>query len=74
MTEQLNSVEKRKIINGLLEQVMQKHPDLYYSPTTEVARMVHEQLQSTMSRLPIEDQMLMKKVSVRDVEIILSLN
>ena len=74
MTEQLNSVEQRKIINNLLEQVMQNHPDVYYAPTTDVARMIHTRLQETLSRMSIEDQLLMKKVTTRDIEIMLSLN
>ncbi|WP_223789618.1 hypothetical protein [Marinicella meishanensis] len=74
MSEKLNSIEKQKIIDTLLEQVMQDNPGLYYAPTTDVARKIHEQLQLSMNRLSIEDQLLMKKVSIREIEIILSLN
>ena len=74
MTEKLNSIEKRKLIDQFLEQVMQASPDLYYAPTADVARKIHDQIQLQVNRLSIEDQLLIKNVSIRDIEIILSLN
>ena len=74
MSEQLTSVETRKIIDKFLEKVMQQNPDLYYSATTDVARMIHKEIKENINRLPIEEQVLVKKITTRDIEIILSLN
>jgi len=73
MTEKLNSIEKRKLIDQFLEQVMQASPDLYYAPTAAVARKIHDHIQLQINRLPIEEPLLIKNVSIRELEIILNL-
>lgn len=72
MKEKLISDEKRKLVNDFLRKVMDDNPDYYYSPTTEIAREIHNRISLEISRLPIDDQVLLKKIQVRDIEIILS--
>lgn len=73
MKEKLNADEKQKIINDFLHKVMQENPSYYYSPTTEIARAIHQKIQLEFNRLSIDEQILVKPLSVRDIEIILSI-
>lgn len=72
MQERLISEEKRKLVNAFMHKVMADNPDFYYSPTTEIARAIFDRIKLEMSRLPIDDQILLNKIQVRDIEIILS--
>lgn len=73
MKEELRAETKRKIIERFLHQIMQENPSYYYAPTADVAREIHLKIKETLSRLPLEEQLLLRRLSVRDVEVILSL-
>ena len=66
--------EKRKsILRRLIVDLNRDNPDLYYQPTSEVARLVR-QLIATSSKLNADERKLMEKLSNRDLEILLSLH
>ncbi|WP_434353692.1 hypothetical protein VH441_01320 [Psychrobacter sp. HD31] len=69
---ELEADKKRRIIHDYLYKVMELNPDLYYSSTAEVAREVHLMIKEHKNRMPVEEQALFRKLTVRDVEVILS--
>ena len=73
MKEELKSEKKRKIINKFLHKIMQENPSYYYSPTTDIARAIHDKIKSEVNRLSIDDQILVKSLTTRQIEIILSI-
>lgn len=73
MKEELRAETKRKIIERFLHVVMQENPSFYYAPTADIAREIHMKIKETFSRLPLEEQVLLRRLNVRDIEVILSL-
>ncbi len=73
MEEKLKSDELRRDIQNRLQRLINDHPDHYYSATSTIARLIHEQISEELSRLSIDEQLLLKPLSVRDIEMILSI-
>lgn len=67
----LKAQQRRRLIQRRLNDLMQDNPDLYYLPTVDVARAIHDSLQHT-GRLSIDDQLLVHQLTVHDIQIILS--
>ena len=65
--EKLENDQKKKIINRLISQLS---VDFYYTPTTEVASVIHEKIQE--GDLPRQDYELVKNLSSRDIEVLIS--
>ena len=66
--------EKQKtILRRLVEELNRSYPDLYYQPTSEVARLASQIIQDGHS-LNADEKKLMARLSSRDIEILLSLH
>lgn len=73
MAEVLNAAVKRQVIDRFLQQIMREHPDYYYAPTVDIARAIESRIKADFNRLSIEEQVLFKRITVRDIEILLSI-
>lgn len=72
MQEKLAADKTKQIIEGLMHKVMGEDPNYYYAPTTEVARAIHDAIQKNTHALVLDDQKLVKHLTVRDIQVILS--
>lgn len=70
--QELEADKKRRILQVYLNKLMKSSPNLYYSPTADVARELHLLLKEHKNRMPVDEQLLFKNLSVRDVEVMLS--
>ena len=68
------AVEKQKrLLQRLLNDLTRSRPDLYYQATTEVARHIREYV-SEGAAMTAEERALLEQLSVRDIEVLLSLH
>lgn len=72
MAEKLDADKTKHIIESLMHNVMSEDPNYYYAPTTEVARAIHNAIQRNTHALVLDDQKLVKHLTVRDIRVILS--
>ncbi|CAM4209392.1 hypothetical protein PSAR109036_14195 [Psychrobacter arenosus] len=71
MTEENNANRKRKILDKFIEKLNQEDPQMYYASTSEVARAIHLMVREHTNRLPVEDQLLVKHMSLEEIEMLL---
>lgn len=69
---ELEVEKKRRLVQSYMHKLMETSPQMYYSSTAEVAREVHLMIKEHSNRMPIEERVLFKKITVRDVEVMLS--
>ena len=69
----LDSERQKKLLRGMVEELSKQDPDLYYRSTADIAAMLHGFI-AKGGRLELEDRALMKKLSARDIEVLLSLH
>lgn len=69
----LDSERQKKLLYRILDDLTRSRPDLYYQSTSEIARQIAETIR-TGGRLSADDRALLKKLSQRDIEVLLSLN
>lgn len=68
------AVEKQKrLLQRLLNDLTRSRPDLYYQATTEVARHIREYA-GEGAVMTAEERALLEQLSVRDIELLLSLH
>lgn len=66
--------EKQKaLLRRIASALSQENPDLYYQPTSQVARLIHGYI-SDGGKLNSDERKLMQGLSSRDLEILLSLH
>ena len=66
--------EKQKaILLRLIGDLSHQSPDLYYQPTNQIARMLEEQIRQGV-QMNADEIELMKRLSNRDIEILISLH
>ena len=66
--------EKQKaILMRLISELSHQSPDLYYQPTNQIARLVKDHIRQGHN-MNADDIELMKKLSSRDIQILLSLH
>ena len=68
MTEQNAAVEKRKIINRFLAQLTRDEPQMYYATTSEISRQIYTMIKEHTNRLSIEEQALVRKITIEEIE------
>lgn len=68
MTEQNAAVEKRKIINRFLAQLTRDEPQIYYATTSEISRQIYTMIKEHTNRLSIEEQALVRKITIEEIE------
>lgn len=64
---------QKAILERLLTRIGRDHPDLYYQPTAQIARLIHDHIR-VPGTLNADDSALMTRLGTRDIEILLSLH
>lgn len=64
---------KKVLLRRLLSDLSEANPDLYYQPTSAIARLLKDQI-SSGKMLNADDRKLMEPLSSRDLEVMLSLH
>ncbi|MEM9630561.1 MAG: hypothetical protein AAGA50_04495 [Pseudomonadota bacterium] len=66
--------ERQKVLlSRLVTEVSRENPDLYYQSTSRIAHLLRDHI-SDGSTLNHEERALMQRLSVRDLEVLLSLH
>lgn len=71
MTEEHASAQKRQLINRFLTKLTQEQPQMYYASTSEVARSIHTMLKEHSNRLPVEEQALVRHMTIEEIQSLL---
>ena len=71
MNEDSDPVKKRKIVKRFLMQLTKEEPQMYYATTSEVARSIHMMIKEHTNRLSVEEQALVRKMTMKDIEVML---
>lgn len=71
MAEELGVEIRDKVIQRFLNKLTKQHPELYYAPTSQIAREIHKEIQNKLNTLDFEEQVQIKRLEVHDIEIIL---
>lgn len=71
MAEELGVQKRDKVIQRFLSQLTKQHPELYYAPTSQIAREIHKEIQNKLNTLDFEEQVQVKRLSAHDIEVIL---
>lgn len=69
----LDSEKQKRLLRKLVEQLSRSEPDLYYRPTSEIASFLIKHIEGDAGLLA-EEKSLLKRLSQRDIEVILSLH
>ncbi|WP_201618131.1 hypothetical protein [Psychrobacter urativorans] len=68
MTEEHASIQKRRIIDRFLMKLTKEEPQMYYATTSEVARSIHTMIKEHTNRLSVEDQALVKHMTIDEIQ------
>lgn len=68
MTKEHAALEKRKIIDKFLMKLTKEEPQMYYASTSEVARSIHTMIKEHTNRLSVEDQALVRHMTVEEIQ------
>ncbi len=71
--DDLSSEKQKRLVQRLLNDLTRSRPDLYYQATTEVARHIREYIVDGTD-IAAEERALLEQLSVRDIELMLSLH
>ncbi len=71
MNEDSDPVKTRKIIKRFLMKLTQEEPQMYYATTSEVARSIQTMIKEHTNRLSVEEQALVRKLTMKDIEVML---
>ncbi|MGM8870737.1 hypothetical protein ACS8E3_03505 [Psychrobacter sp. 2Y5] len=74
MSEDNAATEKRKIINRFLTQLTREEPQMYYASTAEISRSIYTLIKEHTNRLSVEEQALVRNISVEEIQSILGFN
>lgn len=69
----LDSEKQKKLLERLVAELSQSNFDLYYQPTSQIARELKDYIEND-AELFAEERELLSHLSVRDIEVILSLH
>ena len=71
--EDLISEKRRKLLQRIVEELGQEHPDFYYKPTTEIAFILKNYIDDK-TKLSVEERKLFEELSQHDIQVLLSLH
>lgn len=71
--KELDAERKKTLLRGIVDDLTNSRPDLYYQSTSEIARQIAELIKSG-GQLSADDRALLQKLTQRDIAILLSLN
>lgn len=74
MSEDSDPVKKRKIVNRFLMQLTRDEPQMYYATTSQIARSIQTLIKEHTNRLSVEEQALVRKITMKDIEVMLGFN
>lgn len=74
MIEESDAIKRRKIVKRFLAKLTQQEPQMYYATTSEVARAIHTMIKEQTNRLDVEEQMLVRRITQKDIEVMLGFN
>lgn len=69
----LESEKQKKLLQRLVSELSGLYPDLYYQPTSAVADLIQRYVVKD-AKLNADEHALMKPLSKRDIEVLLSLH
>ncbi|WP_428527971.1 hypothetical protein [Roseibium sp.] len=69
----LDAEKRKKLIVRLLEDLSSSNPDLYYQPTSQVAIQIKQNIDDG-TNLNNDDRALLLPLTLRDIEVLLSLH
>ncbi|MEM1401619.1 MAG: hypothetical protein AAGF58_17145 [Pseudomonadota bacterium] len=69
----LESERQKKLLQGLVEQLSRSEADLYYRSTSDIASRLKTYIDGE-AELSTDDRDLLKQLSKRDIEVLLSLH
>ncbi|WP_019674120.1 hypothetical protein [Psychrobacter lutiphocae] len=64
--------KKKQLLQKYLQKLIEKDSNLFYASTTEIAHNLHPLLKEHLNRMSVEDQLLLRDLTVRDIEMLLS--
>ncbi len=71
MNEDSDPVKKRKIVHRFLAKLTRDEPQMYYATTSEIARSIHLMIKEHTNRLSVEEQALVRGMTMEDIKIML---
>lgn len=71
MNEMTEADKRKQIIERHLAKLSKVDPNLYYASAYDVARDVHRLMQEQRNHMQVDEQNLIRKLSVDDVAVIL---
>lgn len=74
MIEESDPTKKRKLVNQFLMKLTKEEPQMYYATTAEVARSIHIMLKEHTNRLSVEEQALVRRMTIDDIQGMLGFN
>ncbi|MEM6460365.1 MAG: hypothetical protein AAF724_00450 [Pseudomonadota bacterium] len=69
----LDSERQKRLLQRLLGRLSRSETDLYYRPTSEIASRMVDYIDGE-AELLVEEKALLKRLSQRDIEVLLSLH
>lgn len=69
----LDGERQKVLLQKLVSDLSHENPNVYYMPTAGIAVLLHDTIQ-TGGRLSAEDRELLKRLTLRDIEVVLSLH
>ena len=64
--------KKRHLIERYLTKLTQEDPQLYYSSTDEIARIIHTMIKNHSLHLEVDEQLLANHMTLQEIEMLLS--
>ena len=71
--QDLDGEKKKKLLQRLVDEMSQVDGDFYYRPTSYIASQIKARVEAGEA-LSVEEQSLLKGMSQRDIEVLLSLH
>ncbi len=69
----LKDSKQRKVLDQLMQELVNEHPSFYYLSTTEVAAKLHERIEDATG-ISHDDLELVKDLSQKDIQMLLSIH
>ena len=69
---ELDSEKTKRLVQSYLQKLIKKEPTLYYEPTAQIAQYLRVMIQEHLNRMDVDEKALLKNLSSRDIEVILS--
>ncbi|MEL7165328.1 MAG: hypothetical protein AAFY52_02870 [Pseudomonadota bacterium] len=71
--EDLSGEKVKRLLERMVRDLGREHPDLYYQPTSHIARLLHERI-AKADTLNGEERELTAHLGQRDIQVLLSMN